>query len=175
MDLRKIANKIAATRQEYWVFPNGKVVDVPQTHGQTAVEILEERGAKVPERDDGSGVPDFMKAMEVLFKEGAARVHRYGKDVVVSVNKFTSKILDAVTELFIDKNVPLENNIVLQYGGVGAFTNMEVSFEDLLKVGNDPRKLEKLGKTNKYGSKLLLTGKDIKMIRITNNVAERFK
>jgi hypothetical protein len=169
-----IANKIAAVRQEWWVFPNGKVIDVPETHGQTAVEILEERGVEIPEREDGSGVPDFMKAMEVLFKEGAARVHRYGKDVVVSVNKFTSKILDAITELFIDKNVPLENNIVLQYGGVGAFTNMEVSFEDLLKVGNDPRKLEKMGKTNKYGSKLLLNPEDIRMMRIANKVAEKF-
>src|ERR1700690_1362232 len=124
MNLRKIANKIMISygddveipakrgyRQEYWVFPNGKIIDVETTHGQKAVEILQERGSKVPMQKGQSDIPDFMEAMKILFKEGAARVHRYGQDIVVSVNKFTSKILDSITDFLISKNVDLENNI----------------------------------------------------------------
>lgn len=158
-------------RQENWILPDGKVVDVPHTHGETAVEILEEQGVKIPM--ESAGVPDYMAAMGILFKKGAARVHRYGQDIVFSVDKFTSKILDKITDFLIDKNVDMDKNIVLQYGGINNFQNMEVSFEDLLKIGNDPRKLEKFGKTQKYGSKVLLNPQDVMLMRIAARLMKR--
>ena len=144
------AVEVAAYRQEYWILPDGKAIKVPETHGKTAVEIIEKRGDEVPEKSPG--IPDFSAAMGILFKEGAARIHQYGNDIIVSVNKFTSKIIDAVTDFFIGKNLDMDKHMVLQYGGMGNFTNIEVTFLDLLESGNDPKKLEKAFKTKKYGS-----------------------
>jgi hypothetical protein len=144
-------------RQEWWVLPNGTSVDVPETHGKTAVEILKKRNVKIPLLSDGSGIPDFMAAMGIMFNEGAARVHKFGNDIVVSFNRLTSKILDGVTNLLIEHNVPLNNPIRLQNGGINNFTNTDVFFVDLLQSGNNPSTLEKIHNTRNWeGAKLAM-------------------
>jgi hypothetical protein len=127
-------------RQEWWVLANKQVIDVANTHGQTAVELLEKRGDKIPMRP--GNIPDFSAAMNILFKEGAARVHKYGNEIVISCEKLTPNILDGVTDLFISKNIPMDNPIKLQVGGMGNFTDIHISFLDLLQSGNNPRKLK---------------------------------
>lgn len=140
-------------RQEFWVLSNKQVIDVPLSHAQTAVELIESRGDKVPTRQDGT--TDFSAAMDILFKEGAARVHKYGKDIVISCEKLTRNIIDGVTDLLISKNVPMDNPIKIQTGGLGKFTDMYVSFLDLLESGNNPKNLEKTHKERSFeGSKL---------------------
>ena len=140
-------------RQEWWVLANKQVIDVSQTHGQTAVEILENRGSKVPIRP--GDIPDFSEAMNIMFKEGAARVHKHGNEIVISFEKLTSNIIDGVTDLLMSKNVPLENPIKLQSGGIGNFTDIYVSFLDLLQSGNSPRNLEKIYKERSWGGSKL--------------------
>lgn len=89
-------------------------------------------------------IPDFSAAMDILFKEGAARVHKYGKEIVISCEKLTPNIIDSITDLFISKNIPMENPIKLQVGGLNNFTDINITFLDLLQSGNNPHKLEKL-------------------------------
>jgi hypothetical protein len=130
------------SRQEWWILANKQIINVANTHGQTAAELIEARGDKVPMRP--GNIPDFSAAMDILFKEGAARVHKYGKEIVISCEKLTPNIIDGVTDLFISKNVPMENPIKLQVGGLNNFTDINITFLDLLQSGNNPRKLEKL-------------------------------
>lgn len=140
---------VSAHRQEWWVLQDGTPVDVPETHGKTAVDILQKKNVKIPM--DDSGIPDFMAAMGMMFNNGAARVHKFGNDIVITFNKLTPKIIDGVTDLLMAHNVPLNNSIKLQSGSIGNFTEMRVSFLDLLESGNNPKNLAKIHQTRNFG------------------------